>query len=161
MFVSYHLSSLKQRALGIDPANDIVGYQDDGKAHDALEEPDRAGLGEVETVHHGPIYVGFNDIRGGEKDRVIAYQVVKQAEVAAQDAADREQEQDNHRGAEAGQRDVADALESVGAVNLCGFKQGFVDAGDGREINHRAIARGLPQMDKDDDEGPGGRPAVE
>ena len=98
-----------------------VGTNDDEEANDTLEQTNGAGLGEVEAVHHGAVYVGLNDVRGLEEHGVVANQVVEQTEVTLEDAADGKQEEDHHGGFQRGQRDVTDTLETIGTVNLCCF----------------------------------------
>ena len=75
-----------------------VGTNDDEEANDTLEQTNGAGLGEVEAVHHGAVYVGLNDVRGLEEHGVVANQVVEQTEVTLEDAADGKQEEDHHGG---------------------------------------------------------------
>ena len=50
------------------------------------------------AVHHGAVHIGFDDVRGLEEHGVVADQVVEQAEVALEDAADGEQEHDQAPG---------------------------------------------------------------
>ena len=138
-----------------------IGSQDDEEPNHTLEQADRAGLREVEAVHHGTVDVGFDDIRGLEEHGVVADQIVEQAEVALQDSADGEEEEDNQRGLQGRQRDIADPLPGVGAVDLGGFHHGGGHAGDGGEVNHGSVAGGLPEVNQDDDERPGARVLVD
>ena len=58
-----------------------VGTQHNKEADNALEQTNSTGLGEVEAVHHRTVYVGFDNVRGGEQHRIITDQIIEQAEV--------------------------------------------------------------------------------
>ena len=113
-----------------------IGTQNDKEADNALEQSDCAGLSEVEAVHHGTVYVGFDDVRGREQHRVVSDKIIKQAEISFQNTADGEQKQHNHGGLQGGQDNVANLLETVGSVDLCGFQHGgMMCVFKGREIH--------------------------
>lgn len=132
-----------------------VGTNDDEEANDTLEQTNGAGLGEVEAVHHGAVYVGLNDVRGLEEHGVVANQVVEQTEVTLEDAADGKQEEDHHGGFQRGQRDVTNTLETIGTVNLCRLHHGGIHTGNGRKVDYGAITSSLPQVDQHNDKRPG------
>ena len=131
-----------------------VGTQHNKEADNALEQTNSTGLGEVEAVHHRTVYVGFDDVRGGEQHRVVAHQIVEQAEVSRQNAADGEQKQHDHGGLQRGKDDVANLLKAVGPIDLCGLQHGGIHAGNGGKVYHRTVAGSLPDVHQDDDQGP-------
>ena len=96
------LSKSEQRVIGVQLLHKGVGADDDEEADHTLEQAHGAALGEVEAVHHGAVDVGLDDVGGVEEHGVVADQVVEQAEVALQDAADGEQEQDDDGGLQRG-----------------------------------------------------------
>ena len=67
-----------------------IRAQNDKEADNALEQSDCAGLSEVEAVHHGTVYVGFDDVRSREQYRVVSDKIIKQAEISFQNTADGE-----------------------------------------------------------------------
>ena len=131
-----------------------VGTQHNKEADNALEQTNSTGLGEVEAVHHRTVYVGFDNVRGGEQHRIITDQIIEQAEVPLQNTANGEQEQHDHSGLQGGKNDVANLLKAVGPIDLRGLQHGGIHAGNGGKVYHRTIAGSLPDVHQDDDQGP-------
>mgnify|MGYP007056172185 CR=1 FL=1 len=153
----YHNSMnllLEERVVRLDHLDDLVHDHDDGEPDDRLVEADRRRGGEVEVRHGRPVHVGFDDVRGRIEQGVAADDVVEEAEVALDDAAERKEDEDDEGGLEARQLDVADPLECVYAVNLGRLDRLAVYAHDRGEVDDRVVARHLPELDDDDEEGP-------
>ena len=153
--------SSEQGVVGIEMLYKSVGSQHDKEADRALEKTDRAGLREVKAVHHGAVYVRLNDVRSGEQHGIVADEVVEQAEVALQNAADSEQEQHDDRRLQRWQDDIANLLETVRAVDLRRLEHGSIHAGYSGEVHYRAVARPFPDVHQDDDQRPCARILVD
>lgn len=67
-------------------------------------------------------------------------------EARVQDAAKRQNQQNDNGWLQVGQGDVPDLLKTVGAVDLGRFIELLVDGRDGRQIHDRAVAHILPRI---------------
>ena len=101
-----------------------IGPDHDEESDHTLEQADSTALGEVKAVHHGTVHIGFNDIRCLEQHGVVTDQVVEQAEVALENAADGKQEQDNDGRFQGRQGNEADPLPGIGTVDLRSLHHG-------------------------------------
>lgn len=71
--------------------------------------------------------------------------MVEHPEIAAEDLPDGEQKHNHHSWADKCERDMPDTLENIRTVNFCGLQHFLVNAGDGCQINNRAVTGAFPK----------------
>lgn len=161
LFIAQLLSSSEQSAFGELLPDDPVCCEDQDEADDGLVQADGHREARVARILESAVHVGVDDLRDRHQRAVVADDRVEHAEVAVEDAADRHQRHDADGRGQKRDRNIDDALEARGAVDVRRLVEALVNAGDRRQIDDRVVARVLPDVEDQQDRVPVARRRIE
>lgn len=144
----------EQRIIRFDLFDDEVDGHDNHKTDQRLIQANCGSGREVEVCGNTTINVGLDDVGRREQQRVGTNDVVEQAEVTFNDAAQSKQEKNNNGRFQSRQDNVPNLAETVGAVYLRRLDDACINAHDRGKVYNRVITCVLPQIDQNQNRRP-------
>lgn len=127
----------------------VIDDDHDDECDHGAEHADGSRIGEHAVLNAVAERIGGQDV-GVIPRQVIAEQEVL-VEARVQNAAKRQNQQNDNGWFQVGQGDVPDLLKTVGAVDFGRFIELLVDGRDGCQIHNRAVSHILPRIAERDD----------